>query len=189
MIKLNIIKALADESRLLILNSLLEKAQYVEELAERLRLSPSTISFHLKKLEEAGLVRKVKSQYYAIYHINTEILDLKLKEFIRFNNDAHPEQEERIKKYREKVINIFMKNGSLIKMPAQYKKRRIILEKIAENFQPEKVYTELEIDNIIKESFDDYCAIRRYFIDEGIMQRKNGLYKLRADYKTTGELL
>ncbi|HEX2983619.1 MAG TPA: metalloregulator ArsR/SmtB family transcription factor [Ignavibacteriales bacterium] len=187
--QLNIIKALADESRLHILNSLLEKAQYVEELAERMNLSPSTMSFHLKKLEDAGLVRKVKSQYYAIYHINEKLLDIKLKYLILTKSGEQLEQEERIKKYREKVLNVFMKNGAVLKMPAQYKKRRIILDKLAEKFKPGQVYTEAEINYIIKESFDDYCAIRRFFIDERIMQRKNGLYQLRPDYKKEKEIL
>jgi len=50
---ISIMKALADSSRLMILNSLFEKPQYVEEIAERIDLAVSTVSFHLKKMEEA----------------------------------------------------------------------------------------------------------------------------------------
>ncbi len=60
---LAIMKALADESRLAIVNSLLEHSQYVEEIAKRHDLAPSTVSFHLKKLEQAGLVKSRKEQY------------------------------------------------------------------------------------------------------------------------------
>jgi predicted transcriptional regulator len=185
---INIIKALADESRLQILNSLQEKAQYVEELAERLNLTPSTISFHLKKLEDAGLVRKVKSQYYAIYHINEKVLDIKIKDLIGFKNGVQAEQEIRMQKYREKVINTFMENGRIIKLPAQYKKKLILIEKFTDLFEPGKTYTELEVNEIIKKIYDDYCDIRRYLIEEKIMQRKNGQYKLCSGYKKLKEL-
>ena len=50
-----ILKALADQSRLAIVNSLLERSQYVEEIAKRHGLAASTVSFHLRKLEQAGL--------------------------------------------------------------------------------------------------------------------------------------
>ena len=49
-------KCLADRSRLRIVQSLLREDMYVELLSQRLGLTPATISFHLKKLEEAGLV-------------------------------------------------------------------------------------------------------------------------------------
>lgn len=58
---IKIFKALADKSRLMIINNLLEGPMYVELLAERLGISPSTVSFHLKKLEEVKLVRSKKS--------------------------------------------------------------------------------------------------------------------------------
>ena len=49
---INLFKCLADKSRLQILKSLAVEDMYVERLAERLGLTPSTISFHLKKLSE-----------------------------------------------------------------------------------------------------------------------------------------
>jgi len=62
-------KALSDRSRLSVVKSLIEKPQYLEELAERLNLAVSTVSFHLKKLENAGLVWKEKQQYYTIFYL------------------------------------------------------------------------------------------------------------------------
>ena len=51
---LQLFKCLADKSRLQILKSLAREDLYVERLSERLGLSASTVSFHLKKLTEAG---------------------------------------------------------------------------------------------------------------------------------------
>lgn len=55
-------KCLSDKSRLHILKSLVVEDMYVERLAERLGLSASTVSFHLKKLAQAGVVRSYKTQ-------------------------------------------------------------------------------------------------------------------------------
>ena len=53
---IKLFKCLADKSRLQILKSLSLEDMYVERLAERLGLTPATISFHLKKLADTGAV-------------------------------------------------------------------------------------------------------------------------------------
>lgn len=58
---IKIFKCLSDSSRLNIINSLMIEPMYVELLAERLNLSTSTVSFHLKKLMEADIVSSKKS--------------------------------------------------------------------------------------------------------------------------------
>ncbi len=175
---MEIIKSLADESRLRIINALNEKSQYVEELSKRLNLAISTVSFHLKKLESAGLVVRKKEQYYIIYSLKAEIFNLTLREIISFPNLEELVQMERIEKYRTKVTHTFMKNSKLIKLPVQNKKRLIILSEFLKKFVSGKIYKEEEVDEIIKTGYDDYCTIRRLFIEEGMMTRENQLYQL-----------
>jgi hypothetical protein len=54
----------------------------------------------------------------------------------------------------------------------------LVLDEFVKKFRPGKKYTEMEVDNIIKQSYDDYCTIRRLMIDVKIMQRENQLYWL-----------
>ncbi len=75
---LKIFKSLSDMSRLRIVQSLTQGDMYTELLAERLELTPSTVSFHMKKLEEAGLVVSRKEQYYTVYSLNRELLEASL---------------------------------------------------------------------------------------------------------------
>ena len=51
------------------LSALREKDMYVELLAERLQLSAPTVSFHMKKLQAAGLVDARREQYYTMYSL------------------------------------------------------------------------------------------------------------------------
>ena len=101
------IKALADKSRLEIMNALLEKSHYVEELSERLNLAASTISFHLKKLEYANLVYKIKEQYYVMYHANHDVLAMTLRDLVSVDDIEKTVQEERLQRYRQKVLQAF----------------------------------------------------------------------------------
>ena len=181
---LSVIKALSDSSRLLIISALKERPQYVEEIAERLHLAVSTVSFHLKKLEAAQLVTKVKEQYYVIYHLNTALLSLTLSELTSFENPLKIVQEQRIDEYKEKILSTFFTNGKLKKLPTQHKKRLIVLQHILKNFKPDSSYAEKEVDGILRSIYDDYCTIRRYFIDEHMMTRQNGNYSLEPEYAT-----
>jgi predicted transcriptional regulator len=175
---IGIMKALADSSRLMILNTLFEKPQYVEEISERINLAVSTVSFHLKKMEEAGLVSKSKKQYYFIYEINKEIFNKTLEQFVRFDNIEKFAQEERIEEYKQKIIKTFFRGKRLFKLPSQSMKRWIVLEVILNKFDSEKEYTEKQVDEIIESVYDDYCTVRRYFIDEKVMTRNGVMYKL-----------
>jgi predicted transcriptional regulator len=177
---IEIMKSLADASRLRVLNALLQKPQYVEELANRLGLAESTVSFHLRKLEGAKLVRKVKEQYYVVYHPAEEILNLSLLELIRSDDVDEYLQEERMEKYRQKVLKAFMHKGKLEKLPVQWKKRMIILEEFKKNLLPGKSYTEKEINDCILPVYGDYCTIRRLLIEEGMMERDKQIYRLKT---------
>ena len=84
------IKAIADETRLNILKSLLTKNFCVKALARKLEVSESAVSQHLKILREAGLVMGEKKGYYVHYMVREENL-LKIAEDIRtlISNSGH----------------------------------------------------------------------------------------------------
>lgn len=179
---LAIMKALADASRLAIVSSLLERPHYAEELAKRHALAPSTVSFHLKKLEQAGLIRSRKEQYYVVVAINEPLFDTTLREIVAAAPVQRAVQDERIGQYRRKVIDTFFRNGVLEKLPAQHKKRLIVLETFAQRFEPGRRYSESEVTGLIRPYFDDYCTIRRLLVDEQLVARDGTTY-----WRTTGD--
>ena len=174
---LQLFKCLADRSRLRIVQALLQEEMYTERLAQRLALTPATISFHLKKLEEAGLVVSRGEQYYTMYTLRREELTLPVLELIGSATDQHSQQELREQQYRQKVIEAFFEYGRLRAIPAQRKKERICLEEIVKKLQPEKIYTEPELNDILLTVHEDYCTLRRDMISEGLLKRENGLYQ------------
>lgn len=166
-------KGLADESRIAILNILARGDSYVELIASKLDLTPATVCYHLKKLEAAGIVRCSRTQFYVIYSLNRELFDRSLSELL-FTGDATVDREL---EYRQKVLDTFIVNGRLVSLPSQRKKREIVLEKLVGDFEPDRDYTEREVNRIILEYFDDFCTVRREMIAFGLMTRDREIYR------------
>ena len=100
---LALLKLLADETRLNILNILLREDSYVEKIACELSLTPATICYHLKKMESAGVVNCSRSQFYIIYSLNREIFNQPLYELIKKDEPVYPPEE----KYKKEVLSAF----------------------------------------------------------------------------------
>lgn len=169
-------KCLADKSRIQILKSLMEEDMYVERLAERIGITPATVSFHLKKLEDAKAVKSRRDQYYTMYSINQEVFNISILDILKEESEEIKLQKERDEIYRKKVIDAFFEYGKLKSIPSQRKKERIVLEEIAKSFEPGREYTEREVNIIIADFNDDFCTIRRDMISEGILTRENMVY-------------
>lgn len=169
-------KCLADRSRLQILKSLYEGDMYVERLSERLNLTPSTISFHLKKLESAGIVTSKKEQYYMTYSLVESVLKGNILNIITEKSTEIDVQKEREEQYRQKVVDSFFEFNKLKTIPVQRKKRLIILEEIAKAFEINREYTEKEVNIIIADYHDDFCTLRREMIAERLLKRQDNIY-------------
>jgi biotin operon repressor len=161
-------KALGDESRLAILRILLAEESYVELLASRLGLTSATVSFHMKKLEAAGLVTCRRTQFYRIYSVNREIFSASLEELI--GRTPAPDDDTR---YREEVIEAFFENGKLTRLPSQRKKREIVLRHVLGLLDGGREYDEKALDALIEENcLPDYCSVRREMIASGLLTRR-----------------
>ena len=174
-------KCLADTTRLQLLCALSDGPKYVELLSQLLERSPSTVSFHLKKLEETGLVQAQKEQYYTMYSLNRSLLDQPVSQLVLGDRHKLDAQALKEQQYRENVLKNLFEYGKLKTIPVQRKKRRIVLEKLAENFEAGVHYPEKQVNLILADFHDDFCTLRREMVAEGIMSREKGEYWLRED--------
>lgn len=174
-------KCLSDKSRLQILKSLAGEDMYVERLAQRLNLTPATISFHMKKLSDAGAVTAYRTQYYTMYSLCRDVFMTRIMDVIGAASDEAEVQAQRDAAYRQKVIDSFVEYGKLKTIPAQRKKKRILLEEMAKAFEKGRRYTEREVNIILADFHDDFCTLRRDMISEGLMERENSIYWLKEN--------
>ncbi len=169
-------KALGHPTRLLILNLIGMKPRHGEELAAILKMPPASLSHHLTKLTSAGLLTTEKEQYYQMYKLAERWLDKPIGEVVRMPqpdlvNDIDADA------YRQKVLQTFFKHGRLVSIPAQLKKRQVILEKLVEEFEVEQAYTESEVNHMVVDFHDDVAYLRRELISQGLMTRAKGIYQ------------
>ena len=168
---------LSDASRLNIVSLLKNGEAYGELLAEQLDLSASTLSFHMKKLEEAGLVKSRKDQYYTVYSLDPSLSDMPLSELMFDNSETEFDAaRQREDEYRKRALDSFFDGEKLRSIPVQRKKKLIVLQKIAESFIIGQIYGEAELSEIISRVYPDYCTIRKDMISEGIFARDCGEY-------------
>ena len=175
-------KALGHPARLLIVNLIKSKPRHGEELAMILMLNPATVSHHLSILVKAGLLQSRKEQYYQVYSLEGSHLGKTVQEMIFVPQTGLAENVE-ADAYRQKVLKTFLRRGRLTGIPAQRKKRQVILEQIVEQFEPEKAYPEREVNIILLDFHDDVAALRRGLVEFGLMERTtDGIYRrLTAD--------
>ena len=172
-------KALGDKSRLRIVNTLrIEGPMYVELLSQRLELAQSTVSFHLKKLEECGIVKSNKEQYYVVFSLNTELLESKVIDLISSTNSDLDEQKEREIKYRNEVLKTYFKNERLTSIPVQKEKKKIILEYIVRGLNAEESYTIGALNYILYKYTMDIEKLREELIQNSYLYSREGIFFL-----------
>ncbi|MCP3935343.1 MAG: DUF2087 domain-containing protein [Actinomycetia bacterium] len=83
---------------------------------------------------------------------------------------------ERPSSPRERVLQTFVVDGRLTSLPKARAKRLVVLEEIAQDFEPGLKYSEGEVSVIAERWHDDYAALRRWLVDERFLDRDNGTY-------------
>lgn len=181
---LEALKALADDKRLRIVCYLSSQKYNVGELAELLRLSEPTVSHHLAKLREVGLVNLTVDGNQRIYRLSEDTLHRLSQKVDALKNvpkemlqmdwdntwiDALPlDAEDR------KVLHDYIINRQLKEIPAKRKKLMPVLRWLATEFKPDVIYTEREVNDILKQFHQDFASLRRELIDYGFLRRERG---------------
>jgi hypothetical protein len=73
-------------------------------------------------------------------------------------------------------LRAFMRADRIAVMPARPTRRRLLLECVAQAFEPGVRYPEAEVNEVLRAVYDDPAALRRYLIDEDLLSRRAGIY-------------
>jgi predicted transcriptional regulator len=164
-------KALADANRLKIVGLLSQQPYSVEQLAAMLHLRPSTISHHLAKLSEVGLVSARAEGYYNIYQLEEATLSKTRLQFSKQDLAAVIEGVD-LEAYDRKVVEDFSHpDGRLKTLPSQRKKLEAVLRYVVQVFKPEVRYTEMQVNQFLSRFHEDTASLRRELVGRGLMQR------------------
>lgn len=168
----DILRSLADPERLAIAGRLARGDASAGDLSETLDLPIARIRKHLNRLGAAGVVRLGDDR--RTYRLDPGTLRWAAEQVgpPRGTGMALGAADED----EEAVLRAFFRNGRLTDIPAKESKRRIVLERIAVEFEPGVHYDERTVNAIVGRFHTDHAAIRRYLVDEGFLDRVKGEY-------------
>lgn len=77
---------------------------------------------------------------------------------------------------QQRVLNAFVKDGRLTSIPTAATKRDIVLDWLAQEFEPGRRYTEAMVNLMLGRRHADTAALRRYLVDADYLSRESGMY-------------
>lgn len=168
----DILRALADPERLRIAGALAAGDAAAATLAETLELPLSRVRRHLTRLAAAGVARLQPDR--RTYRLDRETLRSAAEQ-------VGPPRDAGIAlgaatEDEEAVLRTFFREGRITEIPMKASKRRIVLERVAIEFEPGIRYGEPEVNAIVGAFYNDHAALRRYLVDEGFLDRRSGVY-------------
>lgn len=168
-------KVFADANRLKIVGLLAQQPYSVEELAVLLHLKASTVSHHLARLAQVGLVSAKTQSYYNVYQLDEKALQSKSRNLFSQENLAASVVDIDANAYDNKVIKDYVrKDGSLKTIPAQRKKLEAILRYVVKTFDLNKKYSEKKVNEILSQYHEDTASLRRELVGYGLIKREGG---------------
>lgn len=183
------LKAMADPTRLQMLGLLAERPRTGKELAEATGVGAPTVSHHVERLVAARLIavtREGQSKRYALdQRTLTALSRLAALESSptatppQLNGGADDSAVEHSE--RAKVLRDFFDGERLRQIPAQRKRRVIVLQQLLERFDPSRDYPEREVNSLLKTAHEDFATLRRELVDYGFMTRASGVYRVARD--------
>jgi hypothetical protein len=161
---------LADERRLRVFSAVALGARSVASIAERTGLSEDETARALAHLAGIGLVRESESG-----------LEVDLRVLAQAARDAstprpRPAIEGATPEQEAVVRNFVGADGRLRALPVREGKRRLALEWVAGRFEPDRRYSEKEVNGVLLSVHDDPASLRRYLVDAGLLERDAGTY-------------
>jgi hypothetical protein len=193
------LRALVDANRLRIVARLATRPVDAETLARELRQPVPTIRRHLRVLVEAGLAEeradapgtfgarldRVGELGRALAALEAEASGRTTGPHGEWLHDGEPLADTlarlALTRDEDKVLRSYLVDGRLTRIPAQGRKRQVILRFLLERvFTEDRAYPEKEVNQRLALFHPDVAALRRYLYDERFVDRDHGQYMRRT---------
>ena len=161
---------LADERRLKVIAALVLGAETRADVAERVGLRARAVGQALTRLVKGELVEEADGRY--------RLLATRFEDAARAAATAAavPDDEFDAPADAAKVLRRFVKDGRLTSIPASHGKRLVVLDWLAQRFEPGEIYPERAVNLVIGKVHGDYATLRRYLVDDSFLERREGFY-------------
>ncbi|MCT8139282.1 metalloregulator ArsR/SmtB family transcription factor [Anaerobacillus sp. CMMVII] len=178
----NFHKTLGDKTRIQIISLLRDGPLHGQAIAGKLGLTAPTISHHITKLREVGIIYERREKNTIYFYLDEKKLAFKAGAILKLGATDEKMMGDLNMDEKYAILKNFLQNdGRLKTIPSQRKKRLVVLEHIVKGLEKGKQYSEKEINEHIKKFHDDFATIRREFIMCQFMYRQDGQYELNPE--------
>ena len=170
-----VVGLLAEPGRLRVAAALVLGAATLAEAAAASGLAPPVALRALDRLIAGGLVEIVEDGARAArYRLREE----RLAATARGSARARPRgvEDDSLSTDQREVLRNFVVDGRLTSIPVARGKRLAVLDYLAGRFEPGKIYPERDVNFMLGMVHADYAALRRYLVDDGFLERRDGFY-------------
>jgi hypothetical protein len=164
---------LADDDRRKVVAALVLGASSRAEIAAVTGLDLRQLVKALNRLVTAGLVLEEPGDEYllleaAFAFAARAVAAARPRPVHDEHGDAPPDEA--------RVLRAFVRDGRLTSIPTAWGKRRVVLEWLAQRFEPGRRYSEAMVNRSLAQVHPDTAALRRYLVDDGFLSRDHGEY-------------
>lgn len=177
----NFHKVMGDPTRIRILALLANGPLHGQAIAGKLGLTPPTITHHMAKLKEINVITQKREKNTIYFSLNGKELEVQSQAILKTIYKQEDETVQASEKKQDQngiIANFLTKEGKLKNIPAQRKKKLMVLQYLMKGLEVGKKYSEKDINEYIKKYHDDFATIRREFIMNHFMYRENGIYEM-----------
>ena len=165
-----IVGLLADDDRRRCLAALELGATTRDEVAAAAALTVPAAAKALGRLVSGGLV--VAGDGGGLFVLGAAFRMAARDALARPDSGEHHDLPDEVRK----VLRAFVVDNRITQIPTVASKRRVLLDWLAQQFEPGRRYSEQMVNLILGRYHADTAALRRYMIDEGILDRDAGQY-------------
>jgi hypothetical protein len=159
---------LAEPERLRVAAAVVLGHEQVKDIARVSGVDERAVGQALARLVAGGLMVRAGTGY----RFATEELKLAAQAVAR----SRPAEEIEGPAEQARVLRAFIRGGRLTSIPAARSKRLVVLDHLAQEFEPGRRFDESEVNEILARYHEDVAALRRYLVDEGFLDREAGRY-------------
>ncbi|MFF5449444.1 DUF2087 domain-containing protein [Streptomyces sp. NPDC012888] len=170
---------LAEPTRLRLLSAVVLGATTLPEAAAAAGTTPREAAAALRRLRAGGLVTETDGRLTADSG--------RFREVLRSNRTRHePEHHGYADERVETLLRTFVRDGRLLALPAQWSRRRVVLQHLTHRtFAEGASYDERTVNEKLEHWCEgggtDHVTVRRYLVDLCLLGREAGRYWLRTD--------
>ena len=163
---------LAEESRLKVVAAIVLGASTEADITASTQLAPKVVRKALDRLIRGGIVEGTSSGGLRVV---TERFKDAAQRAAASRPQSRPEDFGATADQAQ-VLRNYLVDGRLTHIPAARSKRLVVLDFLAGQFEPGRIYPEAQVNYTLGRFHVDYAALRRYLVEEELLERREGFY-------------